>query len=288
MSETSAENKTQSESNTKNTDSSHAADGRFAPVEVHLKNRKLAAIIGWLWPGAGHLYQGRYGKGVLFMACILGTYFWGLAMGGGHVVYASLRPGDMRLYYAGQVNVGIPALPAIPQAMSMSGGGDPIFGDWMAPPRKPLSEGVHDHRATWHEKLGFYFELGTLFTTVAGLLNLLAVYDAYSGPAFGPWDGQGDRVAGAPPGSEERPPTMVESFTSGFGFFGGMLGFIVGLTIRGGIDVDDGKLGYLFAIGGIGVGWAIGRGLQWSTQRLFGVTPTTDESSDANNDEAQK
>ena len=282
------EKKTQPDTDTKVADSSRAVSDRFEPVQVNLKNRKLAAVIGWLWPGAGHLYQGRYGKGVLFIACILGTYFMGLAIGGGHVVYASWRPGDMRLYYAAQVHVGIPALPAIPQAMSMSGGGDPILGDWMAPPRKPLVEGEHDHKATWHEKYGFYFELGTLFTTVAGLLNLLAVYDAYAGPVFGPRQAPRDPASGAPPDSKDRPPTLVESFTSGFAFFGGALGMIVALTIRGGIDRDDDMLGYLFAIAGIGVGWAIGKSLQWSMHRLLGVTPATAEGDDANSDEAKK
>ncbi|MEM7313216.1 MAG: DUF6677 family protein, partial [Planctomycetota bacterium] len=72
--------------------SSSASDAsRFDPVEVDLKNRPLAAFLAWLWPGAGHVYQGRYGKGMLFMVCILVTYFWGLALGDGHVVYASFR-----------------------------------------------------------------------------------------------------------------------------------------------------------------------------------------------------
>ena len=48
----------------------------YAPVEVDLKNPWLAALWAWLWPGAGHLYQGRYAKGVLFMVCILVTYFY--------------------------------------------------------------------------------------------------------------------------------------------------------------------------------------------------------------------
>lgn len=241
---------------------------RFDPVEVNLKTPWLAAALGWLWPGAGHLYQGRIGKGVLFMACILGTYFWGLAMGDGHVVYASWRPGDMRLYYAAQVHVGIPALAAIPQSYAVANGNEPTFGGWWAPPNEPISEGEHDHKATWHEKLGFYFELGTLFTTVAGLLNLLAVYDAYAGPVFG----TPQASSGAPPpGADGQPIGFIESMTSGFGFFGGLIGLIVAMTIRGGIDNDGDMFGYLFAIAGVGAGWAIGRVLQQMINRLFGV-----------------
>ncbi len=65
-------------------------------IEVDLKNPSLAAGLGWFWPGAGHLYQGRYAKGVLFMVCILSTYLFGLAIGGGRVVYASWTPADRR------------------------------------------------------------------------------------------------------------------------------------------------------------------------------------------------
>ena len=49
----------------------------------------MSAGLAWLWPGAGHIYQGRYAKGILYMVCILGTYFFGLTMGNGHVVYAA-------------------------------------------------------------------------------------------------------------------------------------------------------------------------------------------------------
>ena len=69
-----------------------------------------------MWPGAGHLYQGRTAKGILYMVCITSIYFYGLAIGQGHVVYASWRSYDRRLPYICQVGVGLPALPAMVQA----------------------------------------------------------------------------------------------------------------------------------------------------------------------------
>ena len=45
-------------------------------VTVELKDPVVAAFLAWLIPGAGHLYQGRIGKGLLFMTCILGTFFY--------------------------------------------------------------------------------------------------------------------------------------------------------------------------------------------------------------------
>lgn len=161
-----------------------AANDPYAPVDIDLKNPWLAALWAWLWPGSGHMYQGRYAKGLLFMVCILVTYFWGLALGGGHVVYASFKKPDIRYPYLCQVGVGLPALPALVQKYRQSEGKAPLFGGLMAPPQQPVREQEHDELASWHAKAGFYFELGTLYTMIAGLLNVLAIYDAHSGPVF--------------------------------------------------------------------------------------------------------
>ena len=170
---------------------------KFAPVEVPLRNPPVAALLAWLWPGAGHLYQGRYGKGMLFMVCILSTYFFGLAVGGGHVVYAQFRKPLVRYPYLAQVCVGIPALPAIPQSMRVMANKPPLFGSkFMAPPRQPVQEQYYDELASWYRKNQFFFDLGTLYTMIAGLLNVLAIFDAYSGPMFmPPYPNRGDPSA---------------------------------------------------------------------------------------------
>ena len=80
-------------------------------VEINLKEPPVAALLAWLWPGAGHIYQGRFGKAFLYMVCIIGIYFFGFAVGGGHVVYASFEKADRRLPYICQVGVGIPDNP---------------------------------------------------------------------------------------------------------------------------------------------------------------------------------
>ena len=154
--------------------------GPVEQLEIDLRQPGLAALWAWLWPGAGHLYQRRYAKGVLYMVCILSTYFFGLAMGGGHVVYVSWNSSEWRWQYICQVGVGIPALPAIIEARRAKMGRPTLFGGIMAPPRI-TSDG--DELAQWHKKYHLYFELGTLYTMIAGLLNVLAIYDAYAGPA---------------------------------------------------------------------------------------------------------
>ena len=97
------------------------------PVVVDLKDPYWAAFFAWAWPGAGHFYQRRYAKGFLFMICILSTYFFGLGIGQGRVVYASFKPGDLRWQFVCQLGVGAPALPAIIQSMKTKKGGDPYW-----------------------------------------------------------------------------------------------------------------------------------------------------------------
>ena len=160
----------------------------FEPVSVDLKDPFIAAVSAWLWPGAGHVYQGRYAKAILYMVCILGTYFFGLSIGGSHVVYASFTKQDRRLPYLCQIGVGIPAMPALLQWHRERRGQLPVLDGFMAPPVDVPSNNHVDlapaKMADRHVQRNFVFELGTVFTMVAGLLNILAIYDAGCGPAF--------------------------------------------------------------------------------------------------------
>lgn len=164
-----------------------------------LKDPVVAGCLAWLIPGLGHFYQRRYAKGILFLVCILGTFCYGLSMGGGRVVYASFRPNDRRLAFLCQVAVGLPSLPALVQAQRFRSSalreaahqrelaGNARFFDWfMVPPQ--VSDDSHgekpDELDLLHERLHRLFELGTVYTMIAGLLNVLAIYDACGGPAF--------------------------------------------------------------------------------------------------------
>jgi hypothetical protein len=148
-------------------------------LEIDLRDPWFAAVLAWLWPGAGHLYQGRTAKGILFMACILITYFFGLALGEGKVVYASWNQVEKRWQYPLQLGVGIPALPAAVQSVVVRRGNPPLFNGAMAPPA------TQDQLSDWHYRLNMRFEMGTLYTMIAGLLNVLAIWDAYGGPVVG-------------------------------------------------------------------------------------------------------
>jgi hypothetical protein len=157
-----------------------------AVIEVNLRRPEVAAFWAWFWPGAGHLYQRRYAKSLLFMVCILSTYFYGLGLGRGHVVYASFTETDRRWQYICQLGVGLPALPALVQSYRvLKLEAPPLFGDFMAPPH-PVHPNAYDKLAEWHLVYKYKFEMGTLFTMIAGLLNVLAIYDAYAGPMAPP------------------------------------------------------------------------------------------------------
>lgn len=183
------------------------------PLVVQLRDPYWAAFLAWLWPGAGHFYQRRWAKGYLFMVCILATFFFGLFIGRGRVVYASFRPNDFRWQYICQFAAGAPALPAIAQAWKVKQGSDPFFvlcerypentatpfaivppdadyegetikDGFMAPPRGPVLPQDNDVLGQWHLEMEHLFEIGTVYTVIAGLLNLLAIYDAFCGPAI--------------------------------------------------------------------------------------------------------
>lgn len=164
---------------------SHNADSPDE-IEIDLRNANFAAFLAWFWPGAGHLYQGRTAKGILFMVCILSTWFFGLFIGGGKVVYAAWNGADWRWQYVCQLGVGAPALPALVHAYWVGGGREPLFGGFMAPPHDRRPEGPLENGplAQLHHRLHAFFEIGTLYTVIAGLLNILAVYDAYAGPVL--------------------------------------------------------------------------------------------------------
>jgi TM2 domain-containing membrane protein YozV len=213
------------------------------PRVYQLKNPGFAALLAWLVPGLGHMYQGRWAKGILFFVCIFGTFFYGIALGSSRVVYTSMRPYDQRYYYyVCQAGVGLPALPALVQAWRVRGEKAPFWNGWMAPPvmigqavpadwaRAQMALGKKDgdfeegdflpaindpekmvyvyrgsdsfgrevtysdfgenefkqfQLSIWHAKYSFKYDLGTTFTMVAGLLNILVIFDAFAGPMLG-------------------------------------------------------------------------------------------------------
>lgn len=172
---------------------------------VDLPNPKTAALLAWLVPGLGHLYQGRRTKGFLFMGSIVGLFVAGMLIGGGQVVYAStlpVRPLPSYLYdgwpFLCQSGIGAVAIPGWVERARYQAGNGPLLVPALYPPPgadragrvgpitsidQSNNEVIHpDGPAKRRYDLGFRFEVGMVYTVIAGLLNLLVVYDAHSGP----------------------------------------------------------------------------------------------------------
>ena len=171
------------------------AAGSSAPgdaVAIDLKQPWLAGILAWAIPGLGHVYQGRTGKGLLFFVCILGTFAYGMYLGDGKVVYAATNwEQQYRWQYLCQLGVGLPATPMLIQRELAEDNKPPLWNGFMAQPRNVPTSWTDDsgnesrqpnELAMWTVELHPRFELGTVFTVVAGLLNVLVICDAVSGP----------------------------------------------------------------------------------------------------------
>ncbi len=152
------------------------------PQSVDLRNRYVAGFLAYLIPGLGHAYQKRYGKALLYFTVILGLYFTGLILGQGKVVYWRwLNPlansERFCFHYLGQFFNGLASLPAIIQATLELYGKPTILWGFLAEPTQ------NDINRLYTNPGGRIVEIAMMYTTVAGLLNILAIYDALEGPA---------------------------------------------------------------------------------------------------------
>lgn len=178
-----------------------------------------AAVLSYLIPGLGQIYQGRIGKGILFFLCIYTLFFTGVYLGSGTVhlkhgedtetysvssnvylpdTYEQNNPFNLprlaanlynRPQFAGQFWVGIAAWPAVWQYVNYDRkqeNGDPILGNFQRTPSEAALNAVH----TSGDKL---LELAWVFTVIAGVLNIMVIYDALAGPAFLPADMEEDK-----------------------------------------------------------------------------------------------
>jgi hypothetical protein len=108
----------------------------------------LIAIAAWFVPGAGHLWQGRRQKGLVFLVALPLMFAVGLWLDG------RLFPFELA-----QPLVGLAAIASVGNGWS-----------YFAAKLLGLGEGVVTAAS---------YEYGNTFLIVAGLLNMLVVLDAY-------------------------------------------------------------------------------------------------------------
>jgi hypothetical protein len=163
------------------------------------ENAALAALLSYLVPGLGQIYQGRVAKGVLFFVCIYTLFFYGMFLGSWKNVYIIANnptdsPGWLdnwvgrdshakhvldRPHYIAQFFVGVAAWPAIYQYSFYGKYQDnnaPLGGFQRQPPESELQQLARDGDRTW--------DLAWVYTVIAGVLNVMVIYDAFAGPAF--------------------------------------------------------------------------------------------------------
>jgi hypothetical protein len=111
-----------------------------------------AVALAWFIPGGGHFVLKRYGRAALLFLAVVIMFLFGLMM---HGELLKPQSGDLLtilIYYGGficNVAAGIPYL----------------IATWFGYSQPDLAGAVHDY--------------GTKFLVVAGLLNVLAMVDAY-------------------------------------------------------------------------------------------------------------
>ncbi|MEZ6129091.1 MAG: DUF6677 family protein [Planctomycetaceae bacterium] len=100
---------------------------------INFRSREVAAVLAFLVPGAGHLYQKRRLKAGVFFAGILSLFLGGMILGNWQPVYSQvisgpgasvqMLPGDAPIAtsysigYTAQVLVGLPAIPSLVQQL---------------------------------------------------------------------------------------------------------------------------------------------------------------------------
>lgn len=188
----------------------------------------LAAVLSYLVPGLGQIYQGRVGKGVLFMVALLGMFFFGMYLGDWKNVYV---PGDAkdtnffttvtnwlpigrqfvrsvgngRLAFGGQMWIGAAAWPAILQYNDKWPISDQSSKFWHEFQKSPSERILNEVQAAGNKT----WDLGWVYTVIAGVLNILVIYDALAGAAFIPAAAGAQAAAAAPKASAPQEPATV-------------------------------------------------------------------------------
>jgi TM2 domain-containing membrane protein YozV len=153
----------------------------------------FAGFLSYLVPGLGQICQGRVGKGLLFLVFLYRLFFFGMYLGDWRNVYLPDAAEGNNLWrlsanvfnrpqFAGQFWIGVAAWPALWQYHTFDSRNDagPVFGRFE---RAPLDEReINDLQRKGDKN----WDLAWVYTVIAGVLNILVIYDAAAGPAFGP------------------------------------------------------------------------------------------------------
>lgn len=117
----------------------------------------LIGILAWAVPGAGHLCQGRWGRALLLGGAVWAMFIAGILLGG-------------HLFSLGGQEEGASALLRLPPMIANLGSGVLYLYCWATD--TGFAEGAE-------QAARLTFEYGNTFLLVSGLLNYLAMLDAF-------------------------------------------------------------------------------------------------------------
>jgi hypothetical protein len=117
----------------------------------------LLGAAGWFVPGAGHLLQGEWGRAIVLGGAVWICFIAGLSMGG-------------HLFNVGGSEQGLSVLLQVPPTIANLGAGILYVFCWLIGTGF-ADDPIHAARAT--------YEYGNTFLLIAGLLNYLAMLDAF-------------------------------------------------------------------------------------------------------------
>ena len=166
----------------------------------------IGGLLSYLIPGLGQVYQGRIGKGLLFFFGLYALFFYGMGMGNWCNVWMpdveDMPPLEVAgnkitgvpssLYYRpqflGQFWIGVAAWPSVVQYhyFDKTKESGPLFGTFQRMPPEGAANDPPD-KITLNKlqrEGNKRWDLGWVYTVIAGVLNLLVIYDALAGPMF--------------------------------------------------------------------------------------------------------
>lgn len=155
--------------------SSHEASAAQIIMTEDLDEPRLhigSAILGWIWPGLGHLKNGDSVRGRRIMGGVLGMFLLGLLVGGVDCVdrredfwwFLPQAGNGPIAFVADALNVSLLKAGKVGELMDMT-----------------MPDG-RVTRISSFKAVGAVAEVGTLFIAMGGLMNLVAVLDALRGP----------------------------------------------------------------------------------------------------------
>jgi len=134
-------------------------DWRFVlsnPTIASLIRLPIVGFLTWLLPGLGHIFIGQRTRGLVLLVTITATFWTGVAIGG---VRATIDPHERTLWFVAQ--------------MCTAGNTLTGFALHKYLDSRDSSENESTVASHWSSA-----EIGVHYTGVAGLLNLLIIFDA--------------------------------------------------------------------------------------------------------------